>query len=123
MGATGSKKKLGMSSNKVSLINVTRSTVLQMGSSATRRPASEYSQPNKRRNLVNEFDSFRPETLACRPNQDSSTCLTLGQIDTIKKAYKPLYGSKSDDPSTLDTEIYDGYLPGVRIKSPQRRRI
>ncbi|KAK7691098.1 hypothetical protein QCA50_006201 [Cerrena zonata] len=49
--------------------------------------------------------SFRPETLACRQNQDPETCLTISQIKTVHKIYSDYY-------ETNQTYIFGGFYPG-----------
>ena len=48
---------------------------------------------------------FRPETLACRLNQDPETCLTISQIGTVHKLHSDYY-------ETNQTFIFNGFLPG-----------
>lgn len=55
--------------------------------------------------------SFRPETLSCLPNQDSATCLSLIQIDTIRRLYTDYY-------ETNQTYIFGGWYPGAELGMP-----
>ncbi|KAH8100926.1 feruloyl esterase-like protein [Cristinia sonorae] len=55
--------------------------------------------------------SFRPETLTCLPNQNTSTCLSLDQIDTLHKLYTDYY-------ETNQTYIFGGYYPGGEVGMP-----
>ncbi|KDQ55810.1 hypothetical protein JAAARDRAFT_159213 [Jaapia argillacea MUCL 33604] len=54
---------------------------------------------------------FRPETLACRPGQNTSTCLNLAQINAIHQIYSPYY-------ETNQTYIFAGYYPGGELGYP-----
>ncbi|KAH8093164.1 feruloyl esterase-like protein [Cristinia sonorae] len=49
--------------------------------------------------------SFRPETLTCLPQQNTSTCLTLDQVDTLHKLYTDYY-------ETNQTYVFGGFYPG-----------
>ena len=52
--------------------------------------------------------SFRPETLACRAGQNTSTCLNADQIRAVHEVYSPYYGENH-------TLISPGYYPGGEI--------
>ncbi|KAH9948590.1 feruloyl esterase-like protein, partial [Amylocystis lapponica] len=52
-----------------------------------------------------EICNFRPESLACRPGQDTETCLTAPQIEA-------LYGIYTDYYETNQTYIFGRYYPG-----------
>lgn len=52
--------------------------------------------------------SFRPETLACRPNQRASDCLNTQQIATVKATF----GSFEID----RTFVFDGLMPGGELE-------
>ena len=49
--------------------------------------------------------SFRPETLTCRPNQNSSTCLTGDQIFALHHIYADYYEANQ-------TYIFGSLYPG-----------
>ncbi|OSD06507.1 feruloyl esterase-like protein [Trametes coccinea BRFM310] len=49
--------------------------------------------------------SFRPETLTCRPGQNTSTCLKKNQIDALHRIYADYYEGDQ-------TYIFGGYYPG-----------
>ncbi|KAI0631071.1 tannase and feruloyl esterase-domain-containing protein [Trametes polyzona] len=49
--------------------------------------------------------SFRPETLTCRPGQNTSTCLTEGQISALHRIYADYYEADQ-------TYVFGGYQPG-----------
>ncbi|KAI0076169.1 feruloyl esterase-like protein [Panus rudis PR-1116 ss-1] len=49
--------------------------------------------------------NFRPETLTCRPGQNTSTCLNLDQIDAIHHLYAPYF-------DTNQTFVFTGFYPG-----------
>ena len=55
--------------------------------------------------------SFRPETLACRPGQDTATCLTIPQIDALHKIYADYW-------ETNQTWIFGPYYPGGETAYP-----
>lgn len=54
---------------------------------------------------ISAYCSFRPETLACRTDQDSETCLTITQIQTVHKIHSDYY-------DTNQTYIFGGFYPG-----------
>ncbi|TFK53657.1 feruloyl esterase-like protein [Heliocybe sulcata] len=56
--------------------------------------------------------NFRPETLACRPGQNSSTCLNLAQIQALHQIYSTYY-------ETNQTYIFAGYYPGGEQGYPE----
>ncbi len=49
--------------------------------------------------------SFRPETLTCRPGQDTTTCLTADQISALHRIYADYYEADQ-------TYVFGGYYPG-----------
>ncbi|CDO74946.1 hypothetical protein BN946_scf184945.g18 [Trametes cinnabarina] len=49
--------------------------------------------------------SFRPETLTCRPGQNTSTCLTKDQISALHRIYADYYEADQ-------TYVFGGYYPG-----------
>ncbi|KAI0764610.1 feruloyl esterase-like protein [Trametes elegans] len=49
--------------------------------------------------------SFRPETLTCRPGQNTSTCLTPDQISALHRIYADYYEADQ-------TYVFGGYQPG-----------
>ena len=49
--------------------------------------------------------SFRPETLTCRPGQNTSTCLTGAQIFALHRIYSTYYEANQ-------TYIFGPYFPG-----------
>lgn len=49
--------------------------------------------------------SFRPETLTCRPGQNTSTCLTGPQIHALRQIYSDYY-------ETNQTYVFGSYYPG-----------
>ncbi|KAI0359937.1 feruloyl esterase-like protein [Trametes cingulata] len=49
--------------------------------------------------------NFRPETLTCRPGQNTSTCLTGDQISALHRIYADYYEADQ-------TYIFGGYYPG-----------
>ena len=49
--------------------------------------------------------SFRPETLTCRPGQNTSTCLTGDQIFALHRIYSTYYEANQ-------TYIFASYYPG-----------
>ncbi|EPQ55147.1 feruloyl esterase-like protein [Gloeophyllum trabeum ATCC 11539] len=49
--------------------------------------------------------NFRPETLACRPGQNTATCLNLDQIQALHRVYSDYY-------ETNQTYIFGPYYPG-----------
>ncbi|KAI8969402.1 feruloyl esterase-like protein [Trametes punicea] len=49
--------------------------------------------------------SFRPETLTCRPGQNTSTCLNADQISALHRIYADYYEADQ-------TYIFGGYFPG-----------
>ncbi|KAH9917041.1 feruloyl esterase-like protein [Fomitopsis serialis] len=55
--------------------------------------------------------NFRPETLTCRPGQDTATCLTLPQIDALHKIYSDYYEANQ-------TYIFGPYYPGGEAAFP-----
>lgn len=56
--------------------------------------------------------SFRPETLACRPNTTApSTCLTPPQLHTLSRLYSPYI-----DPN--GTYLSSGFVPGAEYAYP-----
>lgn len=58
--------------------------------------------------LVLKYDdisSFRPETLTCRPNQNTSTCLTGPQIFALHHIYSDYYEANQ-------TYVFGSYYPG-----------
>ncbi|EPQ56994.1 feruloyl esterase-like protein [Gloeophyllum trabeum ATCC 11539] len=52
--------------------------------------------------------NFRPETLACRAGQNTSTCLNLSQIQALHQIYSDYY-------ETNQTYIFGPYYPGGEI--------
>ncbi|CAL1716111.1 unnamed protein product [Somion occarium] len=56
--------------------------------------------------------SSRPETLACRPGQNTSTCLNLDQIHAIHQIFSTYF-------ETNQTFIFNGYYPGGEVGYPQ----
>ena len=52
--------------------------------------------------------SFRPETLTCRPGQNTSTCLTGAQIFALHRIY-------SNYVETNQTYIFGPYFPGGEL--------
>ncbi|OCH94812.1 feruloyl esterase-like protein [Obba rivulosa] len=55
--------------------------------------------------------SFRPETLACRPGQNTSTCLTLPQIHALHRIFADYF-------ETNQTYIFGPYYPGGETAYP-----
>jgi len=53
--------------------------------------------------------NFRPATLACRPAQNTSTCLSLDQIVAVKKIFSTYF-------ETDQTYIFGGYFPGGEMQ-------
>ncbi|KZT11629.1 feruloyl esterase-like protein [Laetiporus sulphureus 93-53] len=51
---------------------------------------------------------FRPETLTCHPGQNTSTCLTIPQVEALLKIYAAYY-------ETNQTWIFGGYYPGGEV--------
>ncbi|KZT07672.1 feruloyl esterase-like protein [Laetiporus sulphureus 93-53] len=51
---------------------------------------------------------FRPETLTCHPGQNTSTCLTILQIEALHKIYADYY-------ETNQTWIFGPYYPGGEV--------
>ncbi|KAI0349703.1 feruloyl esterase-like protein [Trametes cingulata] len=49
--------------------------------------------------------SFRPETLTCRPGQNTSTCLSADQIGALHRIYADYYEADQ-------TYVFGGYFPG-----------
>ncbi|KAI0656889.1 feruloyl esterase-like protein [Cubamyces menziesii] len=49
--------------------------------------------------------SFRPETLTCRPGQNTSTCLSANQINALHRIYADYYEADQ-------TYVFGGYFPG-----------
>ncbi|KAJ3008471.1 hypothetical protein NUW54_g3142 [Trametes sanguinea] len=49
--------------------------------------------------------SFRPETLTCRPGQNTSTCLMKDQISALHRIYADYYEADQ-------TYVFGGYYPG-----------
>ena len=39
---------------------------------------------------------FRPEELLCEKGRSQSECLTLAQVETLRKIYEPLYGPNGE---------------------------
>ncbi|KAH9948592.1 feruloyl esterase-like protein [Amylocystis lapponica] len=58
-----------------------------------------------------EMCKFRPEQLVCRPGQNVSTCLTVPQIEALKRIYSDYY-------ETDQTWILGRYYPGGEIAYP-----
>ncbi|KAI0078830.1 feruloyl esterase-like protein [Panus rudis PR-1116 ss-1] len=56
--------------------------------------------------------AFHPETLACRLDQDTSTCLTIEQIQTVHKIYADYY-------DVNQTYVFSGFYPGAEPGLPQ----
>ncbi|OSD01459.1 feruloyl esterase-like protein [Trametes coccinea BRFM310] len=56
--------------------------------------------------------SFRPETLTCRPGQNTSTCLTADQISALHRIYADYYEADQ-------TYIFGGYYPGGEDAFPE----
>ena len=48
---------------------------------------------------------FRPETLTCRPGQNTSTCLTTPQIVALRHIYSDYFEANQ-------TYIFGSYYPG-----------
>ncbi|KAI0635862.1 feruloyl esterase-like protein [Trametes polyzona] len=48
---------------------------------------------------------FRPQTLTCRPGQNTSTCLTAAQISALHRIYADYYEADQ-------TYVFGGYYPG-----------
>jgi len=63
--------------------------------------------------IINDprFCYFRPETLACRPGQDTSSCLTLPQIEAVNRIYTDYYEANQ-------TWIFGSYYPGGELAYP-----
>ncbi|KZT07620.1 feruloyl esterase-like protein [Laetiporus sulphureus 93-53] len=57
------------------------------------------------------FCNFRPETLTCRPGQNTSTCLTLPQIEALRRVYADYYEANQ-------TYIFGRYYPGGEDRYP-----
>ncbi|TCD70446.1 hypothetical protein EIP91_003527 [Steccherinum ochraceum] len=53
--------------------------------------------------------NFRPATLACRPAQNTSTCLNLPQIIAVRKIFSSYFETKQ-------TFIFGGYFPGGEMQ-------
>ncbi|KAK7684531.1 hypothetical protein QCA50_012478 [Cerrena zonata] len=55
--------------------------------------------------------SFRPETLTCRPGQNTSTCLNVEQITAVHKIFSTYF-------ETNQKFIFNGYYPGGEVGYP-----
>ncbi|KAI0775268.1 feruloyl esterase-like protein [Trametes elegans] len=53
--------------------------------------------------------NFRPETLTCRPGQNTSTCLTADQIGALRRIYADYYEADQ-------SYVFGGYYPGGETK-------
>ena len=53
-------------------------------------------------------DSFRPETLTCRPGQNTSTCLTGPQISALHRIYQDYFEANQ-------TYVFGSYYPGGEL--------
>ncbi|KAI0926181.1 hypothetical protein AcV5_008705 [Taiwanofungus camphoratus] len=63
--------------------------------------------------IINDprFCNFRPARLACRTGQDSTTCLTVPQIEALNRIYTDYYEADQ-------TWIFGSYYPGGEIEYP-----
>jgi len=63
--------------------------------------------------IINDprFCNFRPETLACRPAQNTSTCLTLPQIHALHRIFATYF-------ETNQTYVFGPYYPGGEAAYP-----
>ncbi|KAH9948618.1 feruloyl esterase-like protein [Amylocystis lapponica] len=61
---------------------------------------------------VPERCNFRPETLACRPGQNASTCMNELQIEALYHIYSPYV-------ETNQTWMFGAYYPGGEVSFPQ----
>ena len=61
--------------------------------------------------MLRAIASFRPETLICRPDQNTSECLTVPQIGAFHRIYSDYY-------ETNQTWIFGKYYPGGEIAYP-----
>ncbi|KPM44575.1 putative feruloyl esterase B-2 [Neonectria ditissima] len=52
--------------------------------------------------------NYRPESLICKPGQNTSTCLTGEQAGTVRKVFEPLYGENG-------TLVYPRMQPGSEL--------
>jgi feruloyl esterase len=52
---------------------------------------------------------FDPRVLQCKPGQDTSTCLTSGQVEAARKIYAPLMNTRTK------AELFAGLEPGSEL--------
>lgn len=60
--------------------------------------------------IITEPDAceFRPEELLCAKGRSSSGCLTLAQVEALRKIYEPLYGPNGEF-------LISGFTPGAEL--------